>query len=147
MAPITLDDRYHDEKAPLGDPAVAATPVRKRPSTVRRALRGVAFGAFLLSTGYNLGLLSEGLTSAVRGALAPAASAEDLCPQAAPLVPGEHAKLWSQFGETLGSDEFRKRAVEWLGGAVRVPTESYDSVRYLRRGVERGTDALLLACR
>ncbi|KAI0251484.1 hypothetical protein BJV78DRAFT_1361617 [Lactifluus subvellereus] len=35
-------------------------------------------------------------------------------------------------GETLGNeydqDEFTERAAEWLGGAVRIPTETYDEM-------------------
>jgi Gly-Xaa carboxypeptidase len=32
------------------------------------------------------------------------------------------------LNNTFGTDDFRIRAIDWLGGAVRVPTESYDSM-------------------
>jgi Gly-Xaa carboxypeptidase len=48
------------------------------------------------------------------------------CPQAPELVPKENADLWAKLGEMAKTDEFRMRAVDWLGGAVRIPTESYD---------------------
>ncbi|PIL24979.1 hypothetical protein GSI_12866 [Ganoderma sinense ZZ0214-1] len=54
--------------------------------------------------------------------------AEEQCPQATAVVPTKNAELWNSLGDTYGTDAFRSRAVEWLGGAVRVPTESYDKM-------------------
>ncbi|KAI0296515.1 carboxypeptidase S [Multifurca ochricompacta] len=51
-----------------------------------------------------------------------------LCPQSDALYPDRHAKLWESLGDDFNRDAFTKRAVEWLGGAVRVPTESYDKM-------------------
>ena len=47
--------------------------------------------------------------------------AEEQCPQVSPIVPQKNAELWNLLGGTFGSDAFKARAVEWLGGAVRVP--------------------------
>ncbi|KAI0295384.1 carboxypeptidase S [Multifurca ochricompacta] len=51
-----------------------------------------------------------------------------LCPQSDPLYPERHAELWKSLGWDFDQDAFTKRAVQWLGGAVRVPTESYDDM-------------------
>ncbi|KAI0038762.1 carboxypeptidase S [Auriscalpium vulgare] len=55
-------------------------------------------------------------------------SGADLCPQVGPVYPTRSAELWKSLGKTYGSSEFLLRAVDWLGGAVRVPTESYDKM-------------------
>lgn len=46
---------------------------------------------------------------------------EELCPQAEPLVPSKHKGLWDSVGSSYDSPEFKDKAVEWLGGAVRIP--------------------------
>jgi hypothetical protein len=45
----------------------------------------------------------------------------NLCPQADSLYPDRHAVLWESLGKDFSQDAFALRAVEWLGGAVRVP--------------------------
>lgn len=47
--------------------------------------------------------------------------AGDQCVQATALVPARNAELWNSLGDTYRTDAFKSRAVEWLGGAVRVP--------------------------
>ncbi|KAI9453413.1 hypothetical protein BJY52DRAFT_1289449 [Lactarius psammicola] len=44
------------------------------------------------------------------------------------LYPDRHATLSESLGNDFSQDAFTLRAVEWLGGAVRVPTESYDKM-------------------
>jgi Gly-Xaa carboxypeptidase len=44
-----------------------------------------------------------------------------ICPQADALYPDRHAQLWEILGNDFSQDAFTLRAVEWLGGAVRVP--------------------------
>ncbi|KAN0115631.1 carboxypeptidase S [Russula decolorans] len=51
-----------------------------------------------------------------------------LCPQSGALYPESHAQLWKSLGHDYDEDAFLTRAVAWLGGAVRIPTESYDSM-------------------
>ncbi|EJD55092.1 carboxypeptidase S [Auricularia subglabra TFB-10046 SS5] len=46
------------------------------------------------------------------------------CKQADPLVPS--SKLRGDLDDLYASSPFLTQAAEWLGGAVRVPTESYD---------------------
>lgn len=43
------------------------------------------------------------------------------CPQTDPLTPKRNEDIWDALSETYGSDEFKNRAIDWLGGAVRVP--------------------------
>lgn len=131
MAPIPTEFYLDDKAAPLGAPAVTPTP--KQRSTVRRALRWIVLGAVLLHGA--LVLCPDVVLRAVSGtrdALAevlPSTVAEDLCVQADALTPSKHGKLWEDLGFTIETEEFREKAVKWLGGAVQVPTESYDKVR------------------
>ncbi|KAH9970444.1 hypothetical protein BJV74DRAFT_879845 [Russula compacta] len=55
-------------------------------------------------------------------------AAAELCPQSDALYPDSHAELWKSLGHNLKGDAFTTRAVEWLGGAVRIPTETYDDM-------------------
>ena len=43
------------------------------------------------------------------------------CPQAETLSPIRNAEVYSKLGEVLKKNETRARAIDWLGGAVRVP--------------------------
>ncbi|KAI9453412.1 hypothetical protein BJY52DRAFT_1189633 [Lactarius psammicola] len=52
----------------------------------------------------------------------------EICPQADALYPDRNARLWESLGKDFDQDAFTLRAVKWLGGAVRVPTESYDGM-------------------
>lgn len=54
--------------------------------------------------------------------------AAKLCPQTDPLWPSSHSELYSQIGSLLETEDYKLRAAEWLGGAVREPTESYDGM-------------------
>ncbi|KAI0281094.1 hypothetical protein BGY98DRAFT_1095042 [Russula aff. rugulosa BPL654] len=51
-----------------------------------------------------------------------------LCAQSDALYPENHARLWKSLGHDYDNDAFLTRAVAWLGGAVRIPTESFDSM-------------------
>lgn len=133
MAP-TPHDMYPDEKAAsLGAPAMAPSAPKQR-STVRRALRWVVLGAVLLQGA--LWLYPEAIAGAAREVLdaledlAPVggAAGEGLCVQEDALTPTKNGQLWKQLGVTFGTDEFRGKAIEWLGGAVRIPTETYHRV-------------------
>ncbi|KDQ61780.1 hypothetical protein JAAARDRAFT_204220 [Jaapia argillacea MUCL 33604] len=54
--------------------------------------------------------------------------ADAACTQVAPLVPSKNGEIWEKMNGIIGSGAFGEKAVEWLGGAVRVPTESYDKM-------------------
>ncbi|KAF9646522.1 carboxypeptidase S, partial [Thelephora ganbajun] len=62
------------------------------------------------------------------------------CPQAKPITPTEHSAIWESLLEKSTTDgEYRARAIEWLSGAVRVRTESYDHMEPV--GVDPRWDA------
>lgn len=52
----------------------------------------------------------------------------DICPQVSELIPKANGALWKTLGDTYETDAFKIRAVDWLAGAVRIPTESYDQM-------------------
>jgi Gly-Xaa carboxypeptidase len=45
----------------------------------------------------------------------------DLCPQVDELVPEKNRVIWESLQDTYSTEEFKARAVDWLGGAVRIP--------------------------
>ncbi|KAF8582795.1 carboxypeptidase S [Ramaria rubella] len=49
-----------------------------------------------------------------------------LCPQTDSLFPVKHADLYEQLGNLIDTDDYKLRAIDWLGGAVQIPTESFD---------------------
>ncbi|KAH7909068.1 hypothetical protein BJ138DRAFT_1181272 [Hygrophoropsis aurantiaca] len=51
-----------------------------------------------------------------------------VCPQVGELLPQKNGALWKSLGNIYATDKFKMRAVDWLGGAVRIPTESYDNM-------------------
>ncbi|CAK5263189.1 unnamed protein product [Mycena citricolor] len=50
------------------------------------------------------------------------------CPQAQPLVPTTHTDLWTTLTALHHTDAFQMRAVQGLGAAVRIPTETFDAM-------------------
>ncbi|KAJ1311789.1 hypothetical protein OPQ81_010254 [Rhizoctonia solani] len=57
-------------------------------------------------------------------------NAGDVCPQVDPLLPASDAnrKLAEELGNVFSNSSFEAVAAEYLGGAVRIPTESYDKM-------------------
>ncbi|KAL5513065.1 hypothetical protein ACEPAH_3463 [Sanghuangporus vaninii] len=56
------------------------------------------------------------------------ASTSGVCPQADILFPVRNKAVWDTFGAQIDTNDFKSKAIDWLGGAVRVPTESYDKM-------------------
>ncbi|KAF8963426.1 hypothetical protein BDZ97DRAFT_1661730 [Flammula alnicola] len=50
------------------------------------------------------------------------------CAQADVLTPEKNADLWNALNEKIGTPAFQTSAIDWLAGAVRVPTESFDNM-------------------
>ncbi|KAF8920578.1 hypothetical protein CPB85DRAFT_1372686 [Mucidula mucida] len=50
------------------------------------------------------------------------------CPQVEALYPEKNSALWSDMGTMIGTDAFRTQAINWLSGAVQVPSESFDEM-------------------
>ncbi len=104
----------YDEKKAQGDllPLVAPASTKK-PTRFRTLL--VALGLVLCT--FKL------IDFAARGTTLLPYTLEDSnhCPQTGLILPRKNRKLWKDLGETVGSTSFQTRAVDWLGGAVRVP--------------------------
>ena len=47
-------------------------------------------------------------------------AAADRCPQAPAVTPVKHAELWQSLNNTYNTKPFVSRAIEWLGGAIKV---------------------------
>ena len=43
-----------------------------------------------------------------------------VCPQEEQLLPERNKELWESIGTQIETDDFKAKAVEWLGGAVKV---------------------------
>lgn len=52
----------------------------------------------------------------------------DLCPQVDELVPEKNGVIWESLQLVYSTEEFKARAIDWLGGAVRIPTETFDDM-------------------
>ena len=48
-------------------------------------------------------------------------ASEPLCPQVQEFVPKKNANLWDSLSQQFTTDDFERRAVDWLAGAVRIP--------------------------
>lgn len=56
------------------------------------------------------------------------AFADEMCPQVSAIAPSSHAPLIDTLDEIYGTKEFKLKAYESLGGAVRIPTVCYDDL-------------------
>ncbi|EIN06189.1 carboxypeptidase S [Punctularia strigosozonata HHB-11173 SS5] len=129
-----------DEKAiPLYQgPAPAAAPTA---STSRRRTFGV-LGAFALLSIFLLRSTNPGFVHWASGSQ-PArdvghpharphhhdlASTAELCPQVPATVPSKNADVFETLSQLIGTEAFVNKSIDWLSGAVRVPTESYDKM-------------------
>jgi Gly-Xaa carboxypeptidase len=126
MAPIS----YTDEKNLQQElPPVAVTPAPKRVGKVSRVLRPILAGLLLLGalsvSPSDLAKFGTQVGSSI-SAYSAAPYVNSGCVQPDALIPSD--KLWKELGEDYKTSEFRTRAVDWLAGAVRVPTESYDKM-------------------
>ncbi|KAK7686368.1 hypothetical protein QCA50_010592 [Cerrena zonata] len=55
-------------------------------------------------------------------------TAINICPQPSPLIPTKHADLWNSLNNKYGTEAFISHAIDWLGGAIQIPTESFDDM-------------------
>ncbi|KIJ65156.1 hypothetical protein HYDPIDRAFT_39784 [Hydnomerulius pinastri MD-312] len=53
---------------------------------------------------------------------------DGLCPQVDAIIPTNHAPLLQSLDEEYATTDFKLKAYESLGGAVRIPTESFDDL-------------------
>ncbi|KAI0251453.1 carboxypeptidase S [Lactifluus subvellereus] len=113
-----------DEKPDLLSPAASVE--ENRPRKSRWKVLGLtallAFAMMLCYTDHGLSLCPRRLRFGHHDVYLSS------CPQSDALYPGLHVQLWESLGNEFDEDAFTKRAVDWLGGAVRIPTESYDDM-------------------
>ncbi|KAF9218981.1 carboxypeptidase S [Gyrodon lividus] len=51
-----------------------------------------------------------------------------VCAQVSELIPEKNSALWETLSTTYSTEAFKMKAVDWLSGAVQLPTESYDTM-------------------
>ena len=92
---------------PLGPPV----PEKRRFKTILLALALALYTLKLLLSIAGISLLSidSGGTT-------------NYCPQSDVLVPEKNSGFWSDLTESVGSDAFKTKAIDWLAGAVKVPS-------------------------
>jgi hypothetical protein len=87
----------------------------KKPSFKRRFMRlfGLVAGCCLLA------LVADGVSTRWTQAL----KGQDVftCDQPEPLLPSKNKKTWSSLHETISTDKFKTRLIDWLSGAVQIP--------------------------
>ncbi|KAJ8521566.1 hypothetical protein ONZ45_g1729 [Pleurotus djamor] len=105
---------------------VSSLPVRTRPSnfTFKGHWRGLC--TLLFFAGYVL--VSHGPVHLDRLFLRKPGHDSSQCYQASELIPATNAEVWTGMGSTIDTEAFKTQAINWLAGAVRVPTESYDKM-------------------
>ncbi|KAF8308590.1 carboxypeptidase S [Cantharellus anzutake] len=52
-----------------------------------------------------------------------------ICPQVPALSPQTHKHLLADIESEYVTDDFKSRVVEWLGGAIQIPTQIYDDMK------------------
>jgi Gly-Xaa carboxypeptidase len=95
-----------------------ATPWSRLLTLLSFASLAALWGTFHIYTGPFTGTLGGKGTHA----------SDALCPQVDQLMPVKHADLYEQLGSLIGTESYKQRAIDWLAGAVRIPTESYDEM-------------------
>ncbi|KAJ7470811.1 carboxypeptidase S [Mycena latifolia] len=60
---------------------------------------------------------------------APSVEPATTCPQVDVLIPERNAGVWAAARDHTATPAFKTRAIDWLAGAVRIPTESYDDMQ------------------
>ncbi|KEP54141.1 gly-Xaa carboxypeptidase [Rhizoctonia solani 123E] len=100
-------------------------PVGKSSKNPRLALIGALFAGLLVLYPISCSLSSHGPHHTKN-----VVTVGDVCPQVDPLLPASDAnrKLAEELGAVFGNSSFEAIAAAYLGGAVRIPTESYDKM-------------------
>jgi Gly-Xaa carboxypeptidase len=101
---------------------ILTTPFVQAPRYQRSKLKALGLVALLASVFAVLFLYADILYDKFLSAtLSNHNEVAKLCHQSDVLYPESHAELWKNLGNDYDGDAFLTRAVEWLGGAVRIP--------------------------
>ncbi|KAF8609702.1 carboxypeptidase S [Ceratobasidium sp. AG-I] len=105
-------------------PWTAAPPAR--PKYSRRALHAAFFAGLLVLYPLSCAVTSHHGVPQKHHAV----TSKDVCPQVEPLAPASDAnrKLANELGAAFADASFEAVAAEYLGAAVRIPTESFDKM-------------------
>ena len=106
--------KNREKDSVLSQPTISRPKTTSRFSIFKRAV--VTFAVLGLGSYFSFteNVAIHGVTQWYRGD-------GESCPQADVLVPQANGALWNSLGALYTSDDFKTRAVDWLGGAVRVP--------------------------
>lgn len=108
-------------KESLPPPSIAAKRQLSRPR--------MALVALLVVCTFNLAMLFEApIQKLYMDYLYQGSSSTPNCPQVDTLLPQKNADFLAKVGKIYDTKEFLNSAIEWLSGAVRVPTETFDSM-------------------
>ncbi|KAJ6493697.1 hypothetical protein C8R47DRAFT_1119429 [Mycena vitilis] len=108
---------FADEKALL--PRAAPQHAPPRPKSKRRVFTGVALSCLAFIGGCGFRQLRDSHRHATFASG---------CPQVKPLAPERGAELLSNVSDLLATADFKTKAINWLAGAVQVPTEVFDAM-------------------
>ncbi|THH01774.1 hypothetical protein EW145_g6858 [Phellinidium pouzarii] len=128
MASLVVEKQHFEPLLPTADAHVTCADVpRRRMKVLALCLSAAGFlvgiNGLLKPYGFSCGDHINGISDdLVQGT----AQSQALCPQVEQLLPDKNKVLWSELGEQFDSLNFKEKAINWLAGAVRVPTESYD---------------------
>ncbi|KAG1860316.1 hypothetical protein DFJ58DRAFT_779286 [Suillus subalutaceus] len=127
-APSTVQNMHWRAKA---DPELvwhATQNYKRQRSTVRSKILGFAcfLGLALLSHHFWPSLTTNAFPTHESQRLL--AVADEMCPQVSAITPSSHALLVDSLDKEYGTKEFKLKAYESLGGAVRIPTVCYDDL-------------------
>ncbi|KAF9011801.1 carboxypeptidase S [Cyathus striatus] len=53
---------------------------------------------------------------------------DEQCIQASVLIPEKNTKLWGAVNGKISTEEYKRQAIDWLAGAIKIPTESFDDM-------------------
>lgn len=117
-----------DKSTPFDLPGSRADEPRRK-ATVKRCLL-LLFGLLGFAWLYQPATTClRSIPEAIQNRISSGTSTSAQCSQAGHLNPSEQVDLWTDLRNLITGDAvFKKRAIEWISGAVRVPTPSFDAL-------------------
>ncbi|KAF5336103.1 hypothetical protein D9611_006330 [Ephemerocybe angulata] len=121
-------ENTEEAKAFLPSPVGAITDEQSRPKCkARKFLQRVTLSVLLALVAYNSVHIWRPIQQSTESAYG-ITSMSSGCPQVDALRPSKHQEVWSEVTKEIHTEDFRNQAVQWLSGAVQIPTESFDQM-------------------